>query len=57
MTEELLSAAPPSKRKLFIITAYVDADHVGDSVTRRPRTGYTIYLNNAPVYWIDKETE
>ena len=44
----------PSKGKGFIITVYVDADHAGDSVTRRSRTGYIIYLNNAPVYWMSK---
>ena len=30
---------------------FVDADHSGDSVTRRSRTGFIIYLNSASIYW------
>ena len=33
----------------------VDADHAGDTVTRRSRTGFLIYLNNALVYWFSKK--
>ena len=55
VTEELPPAAPPSKGKGFIITAYVDVDHASDSVTRRSRTGYIIYINNNPVYWMSKK--
>ena len=53
--EELPPAAPPSKGKGFTITAYVDADHAGDSITRRSRTGYIIFLNNALIYWMSKK--
>ena len=38
----------------FIVIAYVDSDHAGDTVTRRPRTGFFIYCNNALVYWMSK---
>ena len=31
--------------------AYVDADHAGDSVTRRSRTGFLIYPNCSLIYW------
>ena len=31
------------------ITCLVDADHTGDMVTRRLRTGVLIYLNRAPI--------
>ena len=55
MTEELPPAAPPSKGKGFIITAYVDIDHASDSVTRQLRTGYIIFINNASVYWMSKK--
>jgi hypothetical protein len=34
---------------------YVDADHAGDQVTCRSRTGYIIYLNTAPVDWYSKK--
>lgn len=35
--------------------AFVDADHASDSVTGRSRTGFLVYLNNAPVYWMSKK--
>lgn len=50
--EELPPNMPaPLGGKSFIIRAYVDSDHAGDSVTRRSRTGFIVYLNNAPIYW------
>ena len=52
---------PPKMKKPrgfgFIISAYVDSDHAGDSVTRRSRTGFIIFLNNAPIYWLSKKHE
>ena len=38
----------------FTIRAYVDADHAGNQVTRRSRTGFVILLNNSPIYWLSK---
>ena len=41
----------PEPRGLgFTITAKVDADHAGDTVTRRSRTGFLVYCNSALVY-------
>jgi len=34
---------------------YVDSDHAGDLVTRRSRTGFIVFLNNAPIYWSSKK--
>ena len=39
----------------MIMLAYVDSDHAGDSVTRRSRTGYLVFLNRAPIYWYSKK--
>ena len=39
----------------FKIVAKVDADHAGDTVTRRSRTGFIVYLNCSPVYWLSKK--
>ena len=39
----------------FIIRAFVDSDHAGDSVTRRLRTGFIVFCNNAPIYWTLKK--
>ena len=33
----------------------MDADHAGDSVTRRSRTGFLVYCNSAPIYWMSKK--
>jgi len=39
----------------FKIRAYVDSDHAGDSVTRRSRTGFIVYLNSSPIFWTSKK--
>ena len=39
----------------FTMRAKVDADHAADTVTRRSRTGFIIYLNCAPIYWHSKK--
>ena len=46
----------PEPRGLgFTIKAKVDADHASDSVTRRSRTGFLVYINSALVYWFSKK--
>ena len=46
----------PEPRGLgFTIRAKVDADHAADSVTRRSRTGFLVYINSALVYWFSKK--
>jgi len=35
--------------------AYVDADHAGNLLTRRSRTGFLVYLNMVPIYWLSKK--
>ena len=32
----------------------MDADHGGDQITRRSRTGVVIYINKAPIIWWSK---
>ena len=39
----------------LIVSAHVDSDHAGDTVTRILRTGFFIYCNNAIVYWMSKK--
>ena len=41
----------------FIVSAYVNSDHAGDTVTRRSRTGFFIYCNTFLVYWMSKKQE
>ena len=33
---------------------YVDSDQAGETVTRRCRTGFVIFLNGAQIYWNSK---
>jgi hypothetical protein len=49
--EDVPSNAPKPRGKSVQTTGFVDADHAGDPVTRRSRTGIQIYLNRAPVEW------
>lgn len=35
-------------------TAYVDASHAANKVTRRSHTGFILFLNRAPVLWYSK---
>ena len=34
---------------------YVDSNHAGDQVKRRPMTGFLVFLNNALIYWTSKK--
>ena len=56
--EELKEALTPNIPKPlghgFKIRFFVDADHAGESLTRRSQTGFIVMLNNAPIYWHSK---
>ena len=46
----------PQPRGLgFTVKAYVDADHAADTTTRRSGTGFLVFLNCAPIYWLSKK--
>ena len=46
----------PQPRGLgFVMSAKVDADHAADTVTRRSRTGFLVYLNCALIFWFSKK--
>ena len=53
--EEIPKDAPEPFGLEFTMRAFVDSDHAGDSITRRSRTGFIIFLNNAPIYWFSKK--
>ena len=55
MEEELPSDMPSPLGGSMRLPVYVDSDHAGDQVTRRSRTGFIVYLNNAPIYWFSKQ--
>ena len=45
---------PKPRGKTLVIRMFVDSDHAGDKLVRRSRTGFIIYLNNAPIIWYSK---
>jgi hypothetical protein len=53
MSDKLSEIIPPNALEplgnAVIIKAYVDADHATDSMTRRSRTGFIVYINNVPI--------
>ena len=53
--EALPPKIPEPRGRGFVIQAKVDADHASDTVTRRSRTGFLVYLNCAPIYWLSKK--
>ena len=49
--EELPPNIPQPRGLGFTMRARVDADHVSDTISRRSRTIFVVYLNHALVYW------
>jgi hypothetical protein len=39
----------------FLMGAYVDADHATDTMTRKSRTRFFVFLNSAPIYWMSNK--
>jgi hypothetical protein len=52
--EELPRNMPEPRGNPVIISAFVDANHAGNVVTRRSHTGIIIYVQNAPTVWFSK---
>ncbi len=55
LKEELPSNMPELHGQSMTMRAFVDADHAGDLVTRRSRTGFIVFLNSAPTYRTSKK--
>ena len=53
--ESIPPNAPEPRGFGFIVNAQVDADHAGDTITRRSRTGFLVYVNRALVCWHSKK--
>jgi hypothetical protein len=53
--EELPPNLPLPRGASFAMYAKVDADHASDTVTRRSRTGFLVFLNSGLVYWSSKK--
>ena len=55
MKEALPPNMPEARGFGFVTSIYVDADHAGDTITRRSRTGFLVYCNSALVHWMYKK--
>jgi hypothetical protein len=53
--EELPPNMPEPRSQGFLIRAKVDADHASDSMTRRCRTGFLVWINSCLVYFLSKK--
>ena len=53
--ESLTPNIPTSLGKEVVIRCFVGADHTGDTVTRKLRTGFIIFINNTPIYLMSKK--
>jgi hypothetical protein len=53
--EVLPDNMPPPRGKPMQMVVFADADHAGDLLTRRSRTGILLYLNRAPIIWYTKK--
>ena len=49
--EEIPDNQPTPRGKSVQVNLYVDADHAGNTVTRRSQTGILIFINMALIYW------
>ena len=45
---------PSPRGRSVIMSCFVDADHAGCRVTRRPHTGVIIFVDRAPILWFSK---
>jgi len=53
--EELPLNMPEARGASLTLRAFVDSDHGDGTTTRRSRTGFTIFLNSAPIIWFSKK--
>ena len=53
--EQVPTNAPTPLGSSVVITAFVDASHGANQVTRRSHTGFVIFVNRAPILWYSKK--
>jgi hypothetical protein len=53
--EDIPINTPEPQGNAVQMIVFVDADHAGDKMTRRSRTGVLIYLNRSPIQWYSKK--
>ena len=52
--EEMPARMPQPRGRAVTTTAFVDASHAANKVTRRSHTGYIIFMQRAPILWYSK---
>lgn len=52
--EEIPPHMPEPRGRRVTTTAYVDASHAANKVTRRSHSGYILFINRAPISWYSK---
>ena len=52
--EELPTNAPQPKGIGFTMRAFIDSDHAGELTTHQSQTGFSIFIDSAPIYWFSK---
>jgi hypothetical protein len=52
--EDIPTNVPEARGREVQMIVFVDADHAGDKMTRRSRTGVLLYLNRSPIQWYSK---
>lgn len=55
--EELPHRMPKPRGIAVVTTAWVDASHAANKVTRRSHTGYILFVNRAPVKWVSRRQQ
>jgi Reverse transcriptase (RNA-dependent DNA polymerase) len=55
--EEMPHRMPLPRGRGLTITAFVDASHAANKVTRRSHSGYIVFINRAPVLWYSKRQQ
>ena len=54
--KEIIPSNIPEPRGQGMITrCFVDADHASDTITRKSRTGFIVYVNMALIFWFSKK--
>jgi len=53
--EQIPHDAPEPRGHSVELTAFIDSDHTGDSVTRQSRTGIFLNVQASPIVWFSKK--
>lgn len=53
--EAIPTDAPNPRGQRSTLRVFVDADNATNTITIKSQTGFLVYLNSAPVYWLSKK--